>query len=210
MSSAKVAVVDYSAGNLTSVALALRHLGYDPLVTSRPEDIAAADRVIFPGVGAAGAAMENIATRGLDESLKAVVARGRPVLGICIGCQIVLDHSEEDSGTTCLGLIPGKVRRFQFSDGIDRKVPHMGWNEVEFVQNHALTDGIDTGSQFYFVHSYHPVPTELSVVYGYSTYGDVRFAAFLAAGNLATVQFHTEKSGPPGLRLLSNFLSWTP
>ena len=139
MSSAKVAVVDYSAGNLTSVALALRHLGYDPLVTSRPEDIAAADRVIFPGVGAAGAAMENIATRGLDESLKAVVARGRPVLGICIGCQIVLDHSEEDSGTTCLGLIPGKVRRFQFSDGIDRKVPHMGWNEVEFVQNHALT-----------------------------------------------------------------------
>ena len=210
MTTSKIAVVDYKAGNLTSVALALRHLGREPLVTHRPEEIAAAERVIFPGVGAAGAAMAHLRELGLDQALTEVIESGRPVLGICLGCQVIFDRSEEDGGTDCLGILPGVVRRFEFPAGVHRKIPHMGWNEVQFTGDHPLYDGIPPRSQFYFVHSYYPKPEDSAVVLGRALYGDVQFAAAIAMKNLAAVQFHTEKSGPAGLRLLGNFLSWTP
>ena len=210
MTNTKIAVVDHKAGNLTSVALALRHLGREPLVTDRPEEVAAADRVIFPGVGAAGAAMTNLRDLGLDQALRDVIERGRPVLGICIGCQVVFDHSEEDAGTDCLGIIPGVVRHFAFPSGVSRKVPHMGWNEVDFTREHPLLEGIAPRSQFYFVHSYYPKPEREADVLGHAVYGGVKFVVALAVDNLAAVQFHTEKSGRPGLRLLGNFLSWSP
>lgn len=210
VSTSTVAVVDYKAGNLTSVALALRHLGREPLVTERAEDIASADRVIFPGVGAAGAAMTHLRELGLDQALRDVLQRGRPVLGICVGCQVIFEHSEEDGGTECLGLLSGKVRRFVFPAGVSRKIPHIGWNEVHFIGDHPVFGGLPPRSQFYFVHSYYPEPGDDSVIRGQAVYGGIRFAAAVARDNLAAVQFHTEKSGPPGLQLLGNFLSWNP
>lgn len=210
MSPSNIAVVDYKAGNLTSVALALRHLGRDPLITQRPEEVATAERVVFPGVGAAGAAMENLGELGLREALRDVIRRGRPVLGICVGCQVIFDHSEEDDGTDCLGIIPGVVRRFVFPEGISRKIPHMGWNAVHFDGDHPVFRNLPPDSQFYFVHSYYPEPRDDGIVHGRAVYGGIRFAAAVARGSVAAVQFHTEKSGPPGLRLLDNFLSWSP
>ncbi len=210
MSTSRIAVVDYKAGNLTSVAMALRHLGKEPLITHRPEEIAAAERIIFPGVGAAGAAMKNLRELGLDEALRDVIERGRPVLGICVGCQVIFDHSEEDAGTDCLGILPGVVKRFVFPRGISRKIPHMGWNEVHFEGDHPVFRNLPANSQFYFVHGYYPEPRDDSVVRGRAVYGDIRFGAAVARNSVVAVQFHTEKSGPPGLRLLDNFLSWNP
>ncbi len=203
-----IAILDYGAGNLTSVACAVRHLGREPFITRDPDQIRKAERVIFPGVGAAGASMEHLNRLGLAEAFVDVYRAGRPVLGICIGCQITLAFSEEDGGTRCLGLFPGSVRRFQFPPGVRRKVPHMGWNEVLFQGRHPVFRGLPRGSQFYFVHSYYPSPDDPSVVEGTASYGGIRFAAALARENLAAVQFHTEKSGPPGLKILENFLSW--
>jgi len=205
-----LAILDYGAGNLTSVAHAVRHLGCEPTITRDPDVVRAAERVIFPGVGAAGASMDNLRRFGLDRALRELQASGRPLLGICIGCQVALNGSEEDGGVDCLGLVPGDVKLFRFPAGITRKVPHMGWNEVAFTGNHPVFAGIPPASQFYFVHSYFPVPADDSVVRGTTTYGGVRFAAAMARDNLALVQFHAEKSGPPGLRLLRNFLDWKP
>ena len=204
------AILDYGAGNLSSVACAVRHLGREPLITRDPEEIRRADRVTFPGVGAAGAAMENLKQLGLDRVLREVYASGRPLLGICIGCQAALGWSEEDGGTDCLGLLGGVVKRFQFAPGVARKVPHMGWNEVTFTGDHPVFRSLPPGSQFYFVHSFYPVPEDASVVRGTAVYGGIRFAAAIARRNLAAVQFHTEKSGPAGLRILENFLGWRP
>ncbi len=195
---------------MTSVLLALRHVGAEAQVTSDPEEFLRADRAVFPGVGAAGAAMAELRARGFDDAIQEFLRRGRPLLGICIGCQVALDASEEDGGTTCLGVIPGEVRRFQFPAGVDRKVPHMGWNEVTFVKDHVLFDGIPNSSQFYFVHSYYPAPESDAVVYGRAEYGTIQFAAALVRDQLLAVQFHAEKSGKPGLRLLKNFLAWCP
>jgi glutamine amidotransferase len=210
MSDKAIVIVDYGAGNLTSVSCALRHLGREPLITRKPEDVLRADRVIFPGVGAAGASMENLAKLELDNALREFHRSGRPVLGICIGCQVFFDWSEEDGGTSCLGLVDGSVKRFAFPPDSGWKVPHMGWNEVEFRGEHPVFAGLREGSQFYFVHSYYPVPEDESIVAGTTEHGGVRFASAVACGNLAAVQFHTEKSGPPGLRILENFLRWEP
>ena len=210
MNATRITVVDYKSGNLTSVALALGALGYEPHVTDRAAEVAAAERVVFPGVGAAGSAMQNLAAAGLDEALREVHARGRPILGICIGCQVLFETSEEDGGTTCLGLLSGAVRRFRFPDGVARKVPHMGWNEVHFLRDHPVLEGVPPESQFYFVHSYHPASVNESAVYGEAIYGDVRFPAAVAKDNLVAVQFHPEKSGKPGLQLFDNFLRWRP
>ena len=210
MASAAVAIVDYEAGNLTSVACALRHLGSDPIITRKPSEILDAERVVFPGVGAAGASMESLRKLELDAALKKFYESGRPLLGICIGCQVIFERSEEDGGTECLGIIRGSTRRFEFPGAVKRKIPHMGWNEVGFEGEHPVFSGIPRGSQFYFVHSYYPVPSDPLVVKGTAMYGGVRFAAAVAWGNLAAVQFHTEKSGPCGLRVLRNFLSWKP
>ena len=208
---AKVAILDYDAGNLTSVERAVRHLGGDAQVTREPAVIEAAERVIFPGVGAARASMESLAAYGLDEAIRESVAAGKPVLGICIGCQVILKESEEDGGVGCLSLVPGRTIRFRFPDGVSRKIPHMGWNEVRFVDNgtlHPVFQGVEPGSQFYFVHSYHPVPERDSDVQGRATYGGVEFTAAIAHENLIAVQFHAEKSGRCGLRILENFLNW--
>lgn len=210
MKTRAIAIVDYDAGNLTSVACAVRHLGKEPTITRDPKEVAAAERVIFPGVGAAGASMENLRRLGLDLALKEAFAAGRPILGICIGCQIIFDRSEEDGGTPCLGLLRGNVRRFEFPPGVHRKVPHMGWNEVSFAGRHPVLQGIPRGSQFYFVHGYYPLPDDAGIVEGTAAYGGVRFAAAVGYRNLAAVQFHAEKSGPPGLLILENFLRWSP
>jgi glutamine amidotransferase len=202
-----IAVIDYKAGNLTSVMLAMESIGANAAVTSDPATILGAERVIFPGVGAAGAAMSALRGLGLLEPIRRVAARGTPFLGICLGAQILLEHSDEDGGVACLGLLPGAVRRFAPSDPRD-KVPQMGWNTVRFARPHALFEGIPDGSEFYFVHSYFPAPAAEGDMLGATEYAGVRFAAALGRGNLVATQFHPEKSGRIGLRLLKNFAEW--
>jgi glutamine amidotransferase len=201
-----ITIVDYHAGNLTSVRLAVEKLGRAALVTSKPEDVRAAERLIFPGVGAAEAAMGTLRGLGLDGALSDYAATGRPTLGICLGAQIILDFSEEGN-VGCLGLVPGRVERLEVPAGV--KVPHMGWNEVAFEQPHPLWDGLESGLQFYFVHSYAPAPAAQSAVIGMTDYHGL-FASALAQENIAATQFHPERSGRVGLKVLENFLSWNP
>ena len=206
-----IAIVDYRAGNLASVARALEHLGQTGVITSDPDIIAAADRIIFPGVGAAGEAMRNLHELGLQPVLRQAVADGKPLLGICLGYQILFEHSEEDGGIACLGLLPGRVVRFAESapGAMPRlKVPHMGWNQAVFGRPHPVWHGVPAGSEFYFVHSYYP-KAPVKVTACTTDYG-VTFASGAATGSLVGFQFHPEKSGPPGLRLLLNFCHWSP
>ena len=208
-----VAVIDYGMGNLRSVAKALEHARADAnvVVTAEREKILRADRVVFPGQGAIGDAMAQIQQSGLQEVLPRVLA-DKPFLGICLGLQALLQHSEEDGGTDGLAILPGRVRRFP-SDLKDPaadaklKIPHMGWNEVHQVTHHPLWRGIAQDSRFYFVHSYYVETEEQSVVAGTTDYG-VRFVSAAARDNLFAVQFHPEKSQRAGLTLLSNFLHW--
>jgi len=202
-----IAIVDYNAGNLTSVKLALDYLGVHSEITRDPERIIAADRVIFPGVGSAGAAMENIHALGLGQVLRQVVQRGTPFLGICLGTQIIFEYLEEDGGVPGLGLLAGTVKRFKPSSRAD-KVPQIGWNSVTFIKPHPLFEGIDSGSEFYFVHSYYPAPADRACVLGETEYADIRFASVVAKDNLAATQFHPEKSGRLGLQVLNNFIAW--
>jgi glutamine amidotransferase len=179
-------------------------------VTRRPDEIRAAERVIFPGVGAAGASMESLARLGLADELRAAFDAGKPILGICIGCQVIFEESEEDGGVRGLGLLPGRVARFRFPAGTHCKVPHMGWNRVSVRGPHPVFRGLEGGGEFYFVHSYYPVPGDDRDVIGVCDYGGVVFPAALARDNLAAVQFHAEKSGRLGLQVLKNFLDWSP
>ncbi len=204
-----IAIIDYKAGNLTSVQLAFRALGSEAVVTSDPQTILAAERVVFPGVGAAGSAMRNLADLHLIPVLKEVSARGTPFLGICLGTQILFDFSEEDGGTPTLGILPGRVPRFRPSDPWD-KVPQMGWNQVKILRTHPLLEGIADESEFYFVHSYYPAPADPVLAVGTTDYAEVTFASMVGRGNVAATQFHPEKSGRIGLRLLANFTQWTP
>lgn len=210
---AMIAVVDYRAGNLTSVVAALASIDATASVTSNPADVAAADRVIFPGVGAAAAAMRNLRELNLEAALRQALADGKPFLGICLGYQVLFEHSDEDGGVDCLGLLPGRVVRFSDAmlDPDSRrplKVPQMGWNQVRFQGRHPLWNNLDAESEFYFVHSYHPVPDGADVA-AVTDYG-ITFASGVVRANLAAFQFHPEKSGRPGLRLLRNFCRWTP
>jgi glutamine amidotransferase len=200
-----IAIVDYKAGNLTSVARALEHLGHACEITDRAETIRGADRVILPGVGAAGATMENLNRLGLAEVLRHDVARaGKPFLGICIGIQVLLDRSEEDHAE-CLGIVAGHVTRYPAAiDGRPLKVPQIGWNRVAQARSHAVFAGVPDGSHFYFVNSFYPVPDDPAVTLATSDYG-VTFTAAIARDNVIATQFHLEKSGPVGLRLLDNF-----
>lgn len=209
---AMIAVVDYNAGNLTSVANALEHLGHSYRITSSPSDVRAADRIVFPGVGAAGDAMNNLRELGLVDAIRETAGAGKPFLGICIGYQLLFDHSEEGD-TPCLGILPGRVVRFAATmtdPGSERplKVPEMGWNNVRFLRTHPVWQDVPEGSEFYFVHSYHPVPPP-EIAAGITEYG-VEFVSVVASKNLVAVQFHPEKSGRPGLKLLDNFCRWTP
>ncbi len=200
-----IAIVDYRAGNLTSVASALEHLGHRGEITDRPDVIRAADRVILPGVGAAGATMENLRGLGLDRVLREDVAgAGKPFLGICIGIQVLFDRSEEDNAE-CLGIIPGRVVRFPHSvDGRPLKAPQIGWNRVRQTKAHPLFAGVPDHAHFYFVNSYYPVPDDPAVTIATSDHGVV-FTAAIARGNVMATQFHLEKSGAAGLRMLDNF-----
>lgn len=200
-----IAIVDYKAGNLTSVAGALEHLGHRCEITDRPERIRAAGRVIIPGVGAAGATMENLIALELIEVLREDVARaGKPFLGICIGIQVLLDRSAEDRAD-CLGIIPGEVVRFPTSiDGMPLKVPQIGWNRVRQTRTHSIFEGVPDNSHFYFVNSYYPVPMDPAVTIATSDHG-VKFTAAIARDNVIATQFHLEKSGVAGLRMLDNF-----
>ena len=200
-----ITIVDYKAGNLTSVKRALDHLGLDNQISADPDVVRKAGRVIFPGVGAAGAAMGVLKERGLDSALKECFVQGTPVLGICIGCQIILDYSEEDD-TDCLGLLPGACVRFRLSDPA-LKIPHMGWNVVSVLRPHPLLGHLRPGDEFYFVHSFHPKPADPALVYAESEHGGP-FPAAIGKDNLFAVQFHVEKSGPLGLKVLQNFSTW--
>jgi len=202
-----ITIVDYKAGNLTSVRLAFEHLGAEVRVTDRPGDLEAASRVVFPGVGAAGAAMDSLRQLGLLEPLRDRVAAGVPFLGICIGMQLLFEYSEEDGDATCIALLPGRVTRFVPPDP-SFKIPQMGWNAVDFVSPHPLFDGIETGSEFYFVHSFYPVPSDPALMAGATDYAGVRFSSVVARDNVIATQFHPERSGRIGLRLLQNFCHW--
>jgi glutamine amidotransferase len=203
-----ITIIDYGAGNLTSVELAFAGLGLETRTTGQPEDIMVARRIVFPGVGAAGAAMAHLNQSHLTEVIRKKIAQGVPFLGICLGMQILLDSSEEDGGTPCLGIIPGQVRRFVPSNVKD-KVPHMGWNNASFTSPHPLFAGIENESEFYFVHSYYAIPTRSNHVLGQTSHAGVTFASIMGRGNLIAVQFHPEKSGRIGLRLLENFSRWS-
>jgi glutamine amidotransferase len=197
----KLIVVDYGAGNLRSVAIALRRLGFDPLVSSEPGAVHSADALVLPGVGAAADTMRNLAQRRLVEPIGEYIASGRPFLGICMGLQALFSVSEEGGEHPCLDILPGRVRRLP--EGL--KVPHMGWNRVRQRCPHPIFDGIPDDAFFYFVHSYYPCPEEPSVVVGETDYG-VTFPAVIAKGNIIATQFHPEKSAEAGLRLYENFL----
>ncbi len=202
-----IAIVDYRAGNLTSVKLALDELGRDAIITSNPDDIAKAERIVFPGVGAAGAAMRHLTEMGLAEPLRQAIAAGTPFLGICLGMQILFERSAEDGGVECLGLLPGSVERFRPRDPRD-KVPHMGWNLVRFARAHPVFAGLPPEGYFYFVHSYYVVPTRPEHALGRTDYAGVEFCSVAGAGSVIATQFHVEKSGPLGLRLLDAFTRW--
>ncbi len=208
-----VAVIDYGMGNLHSVASALEHVGAPRVVVSHdPDMIAAADRVVFPGVGGIRDCMTEIRRLGCDKLLKsALKSKRQPVLAICVGMQALLDHSDENGGVETLGIIPGTVNFFgealTNAEGQRLKVPHMGWNEVRQAQPHQLWDGIADQTRFYFVHSYWVQPQDPGIIAATFDYG-VEGCAALAHENLFAVQFHPEKSHEPGLQLLANFLKW--
>ncbi len=205
-----IAIIDYAAGNLTSVRRALAFLGHDSVITRDPSTVMTAERVIFPGVGAAGKAMSDLNKLGMDQALIAFYQTGKPILGICLGTQIIMERSEEND-TSCIGLIKGGVRRFPLTLREEGrrplKVPHMGWNGVELKREHPIFLGFDPRSEFYFVHAYYPDPINRANVLGETRYG-IPFASVLQSKNLIAVQFHPEKSGKPGLQILSNFCTW--
>lgn len=208
-----IAVVDYGMGNLRSVEQAVRKVapGANVVVTGEPDVIASAARVVFPGQGAAPDCMREIRSRHLDRVIAGVVGEGKPFLGICMGLQVLFEHSEEGD-TPCLGLFKGPVKRFasglRDAQGCKLKVPHMGWNRVHHGE-HPLWDGIAQDARFYFVHSYYVKPSDAALAQGSSDYPQP-FVCAVAKDNLFAVQFHPEKSAAAGLKLLQNFVNWNP
>ncbi len=210
-----VAVIDYGMGNLHSVAKALEHAGTARVVVSgRAADIAAADRVVLPGVGAIRDCMGEITRLGLDQAVREAVDSGRPLLGVCVGMQVLMDHSEENEGVDCLGILPGRVLSFARhmpppEDGGRLKVPHMGWNQVHQVMPHPLWENIPQDTRFYFVHSYYVEPASPDLIAATTCY-PLPFTSAVARDNVFAVQFHPEKSQHAGLQLYANFLRWSP
>ena len=206
-----VAVVDYGMGNLRSVAKALEHVAPDArvLVTSDPAALAAADRVVVPGQGAMPDCMAELEARGLRDAVIRA-AQEKPFLGICVGLQMLFEHSEEGD-VSGLGVFPGRVKRFPEAETVARglKVPHMGWNEVKQAGPHPVWGGIADNARFYFVHSYYVAPADPAISAGTTTHG-IPFTSAVARANIFAVQFHPEKSAQDGLRLLGNFMRWKP
>ncbi len=200
-----ITIIDYNAGNIKSVERACAEVGVEATVTGDPSAVMKAEKIIFPGVGAAPSAMAYLEKTGLDTALKNAFKAGKPILGICIGAQIILESSEEGN-QKCLGLVPGKTVRFKLDDKL-LKIPHMGWNEVKVIQPHPLLEGIRPGDEFYFVHSYYPQPADEKNIYAVAGHG-VDFCCALGSGNLFAMQFHPEKSGRLGLQILERFARW--
>jgi glutamine amidotransferase len=208
-----IAVIDYGMGNLRSVVNALEHVAdknHKIELTSDPDRVMQADRVVFPGQGAAGECMRAIDEYELRETIISA-ASTRPFLGICMGMQVLIEHSEENQGTDCLGLYEGQVRYFgdhhRDSEGEKLKVPHMGWNQLFQSSSHPLWQHIDDGERFYFVHSYYVEEQDRELVAGECEYGN-RFTSAIARDNVFALQCHPEKSADAGLQLLSNFIDW--
>jgi glutamine amidotransferase len=208
-----IAIIDYGMGNLHSIAKAFEHVAGKErvIVSSDHAVIRAADRVVFPGVGAIRDCIMELRRTGLDDVIRELVV-SRPLLGVCLGLQALFERSEENDGTDCLGILPGRVVRFpkgmqDDKSGDHLKIPHMGWNQVHHTQAHPMWSDISSGSRFYFVHSYHAVPARAADVAGTTDYGH-GFASVVAHENLFAVQFHPEKSQHAGLQLLANFVGW--
>jgi imidazole glycerol-phosphate synthase subunit HisH len=198
-----VAIIDYGAGNLRSVNNAIVRLGYQVEITSNAEDILSANAVVFPGVGAAGDTMASLKQLGLLPVIRRLVDENHPLLGICIGLQVLYTGTEEGGWFDCLDIIKGRVKKLP--PGL--KVPHMGWNQVKLVKSHPLFHDIPDGSNFYFVHSYYGDPNSRSVVLAETEYG-IKFASAIERGSLTAVQFHPERSGDLGLQFYENFFKW--
>jgi len=207
-----IAIIDYNAGNLRSVERAVSHLGFQCTVTNDVEEILGSERIIFPGVGAAGSAMTSLKKMGLDQAILEAFTKGKPILGICLGTQIIMGHSMEND-TACLGIVDGDVREFQpdmkSEDGSLLKIPHMGWNRIEIKQDHPVLAGVRENDEFYFVHSFYPDPAGQDNVLGVTDYG-ISFPSVIGFKNMIATQFHLEKSGEPGLTILKNFCRWEP
>jgi glutamine amidotransferase len=202
-----ITIIDYKAGNLTSVKLAFESIGQKVKITDEPKEILRGEKIVFPGVGAAKAAMDSLKKLKLIEPIRKVIAEGVPFLGICIGMQVLFESSEEDGGTKCLGILPGSVKKFKSNDKLC-KIPQIGWNTVKIVKQHPIFDGIEDESEFYFVHSFYPACSEKDNIIGQTEYAGAVFASAAGKDFLATVQFHPERSGRIGLKLLENFSNW--
>lgn len=199
----KITVVDYGASNLHSVMKALKKLGAEVSISSSRSSVLYSEAIIFPGVGAAGEAMTRLAKLELIDALRQVIDEGKPFLGLCLGLQLLFEETEEGGpGLKCLGVLKGKVKLLP-SNGL--KIPHMGWNQVEQITQHPVYSGIPDRSNFYFVHSYYVEPEDKKISVGVTRYSRA-FTSIVARGNLIATQFHPEKSGAVGLRLLDNFL----
>lgn len=206
---AKVALLDYGAGNIRSVAKALERSGLHVDVTDSPSVVLAADGVVLPGAGAFADAMATLRSTGLDAAVKETVEAGRPYLGLCVGIQVLFDEGEEHGVTPGFGIFAGRVERFPDKDvdGARLRVPQIGWNEVRFEGEHPMVEQLPAREYYYFVHSYRPVPTDSSIVAGVCDYGG-NFAAAVAKRGIFAVQFHPEKSQQAGKRLLDAYRNW--
>ncbi len=219
-----LAILDYDAGNIESVRLALLYVGGKPEFVRDASRAAMADRIVFPGVGSAAQCMRNLHQRGFGRVLAEALEQGKPVLAICIGMQLLFDRSEEDEGVESLGILPGAVKKFvPPNDGSLTKIPHMGWNHVAMPHPHPLLANTGRGADCYFVHSYYVEPgwnapeathgpvlpgREPGIVCGTTEYAGITFTSMVGKGSLFATQFHPEKSGEPGLEMLSRFLQW--
>ena len=203
-----IVIIDYDAGNLRSVQRACEKVGIVSEVSSDPERVLHADKIIFPGVGSAESAVETLKKRGLDNAIVDFFRAGKPILGICLGLQILLDHTEEGD-KKCLGLVSGACERFKFSDR-SLKIPHIGWNDIQINFDHPVLDKIEDGDQFYFVHSYYAKLPHEQEIASSTEYGNMKFCSALAKDNLFATQFHLEKSGELGLKILKSFGNWNP
>lgn len=201
-----IAIVDYGMGNLRSVEKAFHAVGQHAFVASDPERVARADRVVLPGVGAFGAAMDNLRASGMADAVTSFIQSGRPFLGICLGLQLLFSESEESRQNPGLGLIPGRVLRFSLGNA-DLKVPHMGWNALEIHKPAPPLKDMPDGGMAYFVHSFYAAPQDSEVVAATTTYG-VEFCSAIWKDNVFAVQFHPEKSGALGLAVLKDFGDW--
>ncbi len=196
-----ITIIDYGAGNLRSVANAVKKLGCHPRVTSEPGEVLDAAAVILPGVGAAADTMNSLEKLGMTDAIRQLIQRGRPLFAVCVGLQILLSGTEEGGWHECLGVIPGKVKRLP--QGL--KIPHIGWNQVKQRFSHPIFEGIPDEANFYFVHSFYAEPEDMSVVAGTTNYG-VSMCSMVIKDNLVATQFHPEKSGDDGLKMYANFL----